>query len=193
MIHSNGSKTRILDAAESVVLRDGVGHLTLDAVAVETQMSKGGVLYHFPSKDHLIRGMIRRMHEEFHEEVQRRIAEDPCPTGRTVRALLSTTFRKEPSSRTARMDRIAAGLLAAVATNRALLEDLKEYSQRIEQDIANEGLDPVMAFVIHAAADGLWLSGLFGIAHPSGEMRELVIERLRVLSMGENVPRHAAA
>jgi AcrR family transcriptional regulator len=193
MIQSNGSKTRILDAAEDVVLRDGVAHLTLDAVAAETQMSKGGVLYHFHSKDDLIRGMIRRMHEEFDEEVRRRIAEDACRTGRTVRALLNTTFSKEPSARTARMDRIAAGLLAAVATNRILLGDLKEYSQRIEREIANEGLDPVTAFVIHAAADGLWLSGLFGIAHPSGEMRELVIERLRVLSMGEEAPKQAVA
>jgi hypothetical protein len=45
-----GSKDRILDAAERVVLRDGVTHLTLDAVAAETGISKGGLLYHFPSK-----------------------------------------------------------------------------------------------------------------------------------------------
>jgi len=174
----------LLDAAENIVLRDGVAHLTLDAVAAETGMSKGGVLYHFPSKDALIRGMIRRLHEEFDAEVRRLIAEDPCPAGRTVRAVLNANFPPEPSARTARIDRIAAGLLAAVATNRDLLQDMKEYTQRMEQEMMSDGLDPVTAIVIHMAADGIWMSSLFGMAHPCGQMRELVIDRLRVMSMG---------
>jgi AcrR family transcriptional regulator len=181
----NGSKNRLLDAAENVILRDGVSHLTLDAVAAETGMSKGGVLYHFPSKDDLIRGMIRRLHGEFDAEVRRLIADDPCPTGRTVRAVLNANFPPAPSERTVRIDRIAAGLLAAVATNRDLLEDMKEYTERMEQEMMRDGLDPITAMVVHMAADGIWMSSLFGIAHPCGPMRELVIERLRVMSLGE--------
>ena len=170
-------------------MRDGVARLTLDAVAAETGMSKGGVLYHFPSKDALIRGMIRRLHEEFDAEVRRLVAEDPCPIGRTVRAVLNANFSAAPSDRAARIDRVAAGLLAAVATNRDLLEDIKEYTERMEQEMMRDGLDPVTAMVIHMAADGIWMSSLFAIAHPRGQMRELVIERLRVMSMGVNSPK----
>ncbi len=43
-------RSALLDAAERVVLRDGAGQLTMDAVAAEAGVSKGGVLYAFPSK-----------------------------------------------------------------------------------------------------------------------------------------------
>lgn len=50
----------LLDAAERVVLRDGAGQLTMDAVAAEAGVSKGGVLYAFPSKDALIDALFSR-------------------------------------------------------------------------------------------------------------------------------------
>jgi hypothetical protein len=37
---------RVLDAAEAVVVRQGIGNLTLEAVAAEAKISKGGLLYH---------------------------------------------------------------------------------------------------------------------------------------------------
>ncbi|MBY0312974.1 MAG: TetR/AcrR family transcriptional regulator [Phycisphaerales bacterium] len=50
----------ILDAAEAVVLRDGIGRLTLDAVAKKMGLSKAGLLHHFPSKSEMVRGMVER-------------------------------------------------------------------------------------------------------------------------------------
>ena len=44
-------RSQILDAAEAVVMRDGVRNLTLDAVAQQSSISKGGLLYHFPTKE----------------------------------------------------------------------------------------------------------------------------------------------
>lgn len=178
------SKDRILDAAERVVLRDGVMHLTLEAVAAEAQMSKGGLLYHFPSKDDLIRAMIRRLHEQFEADVKRLAAEDPNPVGRNARARLNAGFPMEPTVTAKRTDRIAAALMAAVATNRSLLDDIQQYFLGQEQELLNDGLDPVEAMIIHLAADGLWLSSLFGILQPSGELRERVIERLREMTAG---------
>ena len=51
----------LLDAAERVVLRDGAGQLTMDAVAAEAGVSKGGVLYAFSSKDALIDALFTRV------------------------------------------------------------------------------------------------------------------------------------
>lgn len=51
----------LLDAAERVALRNGAGQLTMDAVAAEAGVSKGGVLYAFPSKDALIDAMFSRV------------------------------------------------------------------------------------------------------------------------------------
>jgi AcrR family transcriptional regulator len=52
---------RILDAAEELVCTRGIAGFTLDGVAQEAGVSKGGLLYHFRSKDSLISAMQRRM------------------------------------------------------------------------------------------------------------------------------------
>src|SRR5690242_2095382 len=44
------ARDRILEAAERVVAEIGAARLTLDVVAQAAGVSKGGLLYHFPSK-----------------------------------------------------------------------------------------------------------------------------------------------
>jgi len=54
------TRERLLDAAAKVVHRDGAQALTLDAVAQEAEVSKGGLLYHFKSKNDLVNAMVER-------------------------------------------------------------------------------------------------------------------------------------
>ena len=51
------TKTAILEAAGRVVLARSVAGLTLEAVAAETKLSKGGLLYHFATKEALLAAM----------------------------------------------------------------------------------------------------------------------------------------
>ena len=44
------TQEQILDAAEAVVIERGVKGMTLETVAAKANLSKGGLLYHFPSK-----------------------------------------------------------------------------------------------------------------------------------------------
>ncbi|WP_415841676.1 TetR/AcrR family transcriptional regulator, partial [Paenibacillus macerans] len=53
-------RNAILQAAAKVARESGVEHLTLDAVAQEAGVSKGGLLYHFPNKEELISGMVKQ-------------------------------------------------------------------------------------------------------------------------------------
>jgi AcrR family transcriptional regulator len=48
------TRQAILQAAEAVVLRDGVSALTLDAIAAELGLTKQGLYYHFASKEALV-------------------------------------------------------------------------------------------------------------------------------------------
>lgn len=57
---SGPARDCILDATEEVLCTRGVAGLTLDAVARATGVSKGGLLYHFRSKDALSSAMQRR-------------------------------------------------------------------------------------------------------------------------------------
>ena len=64
------TRARLLDAASAVVRREGAQALTLDAVAAEAGVSKGGLLYHFRSKRELLDGMLAGWLEEFASEIE---------------------------------------------------------------------------------------------------------------------------
>jgi len=58
---SSSARDRILDAAQNLICAHGVAGFTLDAVAQAAKVSKGGLLYHFNSKDKLISDLQCRM------------------------------------------------------------------------------------------------------------------------------------
>jgi AcrR family transcriptional regulator len=176
-VASSSSKTKILDCAERIVVRDGVAHLTMDAVAAEAGMSKGGVLYNFPSKDDLIRGMVLRLMQEFEAEMARLVAADPEPKGRLLRAYLGGTFPPDESAYRHQCQ-VAGALLAAILTNQALLDPLRERFREAQEQLLQDGLDPAHVHLVRLAADGLWMGDLLGMPGPGPQTRREVIQHL---------------
>jgi AcrR family transcriptional regulator len=64
------ARDRILDAAQNLICAQGVAGFTLDAVAQAAKVSKGGLLYHFGSKDKLISDLQCRMALRLAEKLQ---------------------------------------------------------------------------------------------------------------------------
>src|SRR5919112_6281730 len=82
------SREKILDAAAELVSEIGAGRLTLDGVAERAGLSKGGLLYNFPTKEALLQGMIQRFIDQVsseREELRRHAA-----PGRNLEARLCT-------------------------------------------------------------------------------------------------------
>jgi AcrR family transcriptional regulator len=55
------TRDALLDAFVAVVIERGERAATLEAVAVEAGVSKGGLLYHFGSKKDLVEGVVERI------------------------------------------------------------------------------------------------------------------------------------
>ncbi|MDF2688440.1 MAG: hypothetical protein K0Q80_1405 [Microvirga sp.] len=103
-------RDRILDAAEGLILTRGVAGFTLDGVARAAGVSKGGLLYHFRSKESLISGMQRRMASRMAETLReakagsepvlqafvRHLRRDYERGGRSFAPLLLAREREEP-------------------------------------------------------------------------------------------------
>jgi len=175
-----GTRARILDAAEEVVLRDGVARLTLDAAAAEAGLSKGGILYHFPTRDALVAGMVAKIIEEFDRDIEERLEHDSEP-GSFTRAYIGATM--EPSApRPDREDRLGAALIAAAASQPDLLVPLQEAAARWQARLEQDGLDPTLASVLRLACDGLWMCDLFGLAPPTAARRAMVGDALDQLA-----------
>jgi AcrR family transcriptional regulator len=171
------SKTRIMHAAERVILREGPAKLTLDAVAAEAGISKGGLLYHFPSKDDLIRGMVEHLISDASGSIQRSIAEDPDERGRATRAILRTDF-PDDERKAERQKQVSVALMAAIFTNPSLAEPVREVIRQCQVSLEDDGIDPTRATLIQLAADGLWMTEMLGLPGPAPERRRQVIELL---------------
>jgi AcrR family transcriptional regulator len=166
MPQARTSKTRdrLLDAAGHVVRRDGAQALTLDAVAAEAEVSKGGLLYHFKSKRELVEGMVDRWLTEFQRDIDEA---DPAFVRGYVRA-------SDPAG----MQVDELGMLAALIADPSLLLTVRRQYGIWQDRVEREGRDPVDATVARLAADGLWLAELLGMGPPTGALREQVLQRL---------------
>ena len=80
-------KEELLDAAIRVIRRDGAQKLTLDAVAAEAGVSKGGILYHFGTKRALVDGLIERWLDDFDRRLQAADGDVPRRVRRVLRPL----------------------------------------------------------------------------------------------------------
>jgi AcrR family transcriptional regulator len=173
MCPPSNSRDAILDAAEAVVLDAGAAHMTLDAVAAKAGISKGGLLYHFPTKKALLQMMLNRHAQRFEEARKKKSAELRDGPTREIRAYVLSSLARDRKA-----DRISAALLAAVAHDPKLLEPVRNRHQKRLAELASRGLEFKRAAVIALAADGLRLLEILSLSPLKDGQRNQVIREL---------------
>jgi AcrR family transcriptional regulator len=170
------TRQQILHAAFALIRREGVGRLTIEAVAQAAGLSKGGVLYHFRSKEALIQAMVASLVERFNSDIVAARSEETeserSAPGSWLRAYICA------SAGPADDDEDTAALLAAVSNDPSLLAPLQDQYARWQVQAETDGVDPALATVIRLALDGLWMADLFGLAAPQGALRDQVMATL---------------
>ncbi len=162
MTNRNSKKDKMLEAACEIVAQLGIGAMTLEAVAARAGVSKGGLLYHFPNKDALVLGMIGRMEQQFEADIETEIAREAgqgnAPiAGRWLRAYVRVSLQQVDQS-----DAMHAALMAPMYENPELLHSMQAAELRWQQRAENDGVSVPVAMVVWLAADGYWLSKIFG-------------------------------
>ena len=180
MTRAEDTRERILFGAEEVVLRDGVAHLTLEAAAAEAGVSKGGVLYHFPTRAALVAAMVQRLCASFDADLEREGGSSGS-SGAFTRAYLEATFGPPSDAAASRERRLGAAVIAGVAADTELLEPLRERFARWQHALETDGLPPATASLVRLAADGLWFTELLGLAPLDPGLRSSVSEELMTL------------
>jgi AcrR family transcriptional regulator len=160
------TRERLLDAAEAVVMERGVSAMTLEAVAAQAKVSKGGLLYHFPSKDAVVQGMVSRIASIVQERFASRLASEPPGPGRRARTMLGLMMDTEGSI-FPRLQRVAGPLLGAISSNPQMLEPMQRFFKRVHQGMLDDGLPPDRSWLLLAALDGIKFWRVFGILQPS--------------------------
>lgn len=149
---TEGTRGRLVEAAVATVERGGVGGLTLEAVARQAGVSKGGLLHHFRSKDALVEAVLRHLLEAFAVRVQELVSQEVEGPGRVARAYVRASFSEDPIPM-----ELGALLLTAVTGDSELAALLAEDSAGWRARLADDGLPPARAALIRQAADAAWL------------------------------------
>jgi AcrR family transcriptional regulator len=157
----------ILDAAEEVALREGFGKLSLQAVAREVGLSKGGLLHHFPSKDALIDALVRRVVDGWVADTEEAIAATGAGPGRLPRACIGMCL-SSTGAFTETIRRSSVVLLAALLHDRRHVEPLREAHRALAARVGRDGLRPGVGEAVQLAIDGFWFNRIFELTEWSG-------------------------
>ena len=175
-MNRNSKRAEILKVACRLVRRHGASHLTLDAVAKEAGVSKGGLLYHFPTKESLIQAALDDFLDRFDSETDAEASRNPSLDNRWAQAYLIKTFEIDKEDL-----EMSFGILAAASNQPALLDPMRERYVLWQSRMTAECRDPVEATVARLAADGLFFCELFGFAPLDPELRSKVLAYLMTM------------
>lgn len=167
------TKDKIIQAVYDLVTEQGITKMTMESVAEEAGMSKGGLFYHFASKELLIKAMLNKIFGQFDNALDEEYQQDDGPGGR-ARSYIKTTFLKYDKDE----NELVVALLAALVNYPPLLDTARDYYSHWQTDLESDEIDPVNSTIARLATDGLWFSELFGLAPIEPELREQVFNRL---------------
>lgn len=146
-------RTQILDAAARVVQRDGIKTVTYDTVAAESGLTKGGLVYHFPSREE----MITALHEHLAGLWEAGMV---SAAGKTA-GEASESERLRAYARTAMQSATRAELLLLLegSTTPEHAGPWNAVLERWTPPVPGDLGDPraVEQFIARLAADGLWV------------------------------------
>ncbi len=172
-------RDRMLDAAEAVVVRQGIANLTLEAVAAEARMSKGGLLHYFPTKDRLVEGLVTRCAEHWRAGSLEAYESTPEGPGRMARALLG--HLGDTRAWTQQCQQSSSAAFAALAQNPRLIEPMRAVYSELRRRVAEDGLPAGVGETILVAMDGLWLNRVLGLAPVDQQRMDRIRRALETL------------
>jgi AcrR family transcriptional regulator len=151
-------RARLLECAARLIVDQGLPSLTLENVAREAGVSKGGLLHHYPGKTALIDGLFEEVVDWFDSQV-----EDALEPGETRPARFSKAYLRVVAAidMSVPEERRLAVLMLMLSSDPHYCARWNQWVEARLQRHAKTDLTP-LARTLRLAADGLWLSDLGG-------------------------------
>lgn len=149
------AKEKILSAARRIVEQNGAGCLTFDELARVSGITRGGITYHFPTKEALLRGLLESDFAQWEESETALTPSDCDPeTARLLGFIRSYTSQDESRRR------FLCGMLSAATLDPSLMDPCRqELQERLGRKQWTER--DLRLHILHLAAEGLMWQELF--------------------------------
>ena len=170
-------RRKLLDCTAQISIERGLASLTIQAVADAAGVTKGGLLHHFPSKQHLVEAVFEDLLEILDADIDAAMMGDPEEHGRFTRAYMTTILRPETCTKNDLWAAISITMLTDPALRKSWGDWLRRRLERHEETDADPDLE-----VARYAADGVWLADLMGTDGTGPKDREGLFARLAELT-----------
>ncbi|MFH9138780.1 TetR/AcrR family transcriptional regulator [Streptomyces sp. NPDC017524] len=167
-------RIKILEAATRVVQREGVKSVTFDSVAAEAGLTKGGLLYHFASRDDLVRAIHQHLADQWEADL---VAAAGKPAAEATREERLAAYARVAIQSATRAELL---LMLEGSTNPAHAAVWEAVTERWAPSPASSAEDPAALdrFIVRLAADGLWLYESLTAEPLDPGMRRAVADRI---------------
>ncbi|MFD6565768.1 TetR/AcrR family transcriptional regulator [Micromonospora profundi] len=166
------TRRALLDAAADAVRTRGI-HASLDDIARFAGVSKGGLIYHFASKDELILELARDQLAAFHASIDAALDPSDTAPGRLTRAYIRAAVAPDDDADV----RESLALITQLMTLPAVAELARADAEQLDAALAADGLPTDVLALVVAAADGMSTAPLWG-ASTQKPARQRLVERL---------------
>jgi AcrR family transcriptional regulator len=151
LIRRPSRKSKLFEVAAKLVAQGGYAALTIEGLAHAANLTKGGVQYHFTSKDQLITELLEFLLGSLDTALDGLTGKD------WLRGYVSLTLG-EPTEG----DGAVAAIIAALPPGDPRCAPFDHFTEKWRAKTNDSGLDPQLAQIIRLAADGQWLERSFG-------------------------------
>ncbi len=171
------TRQRLIEATLQTLQTRGLNKFSLEEVAQQAGVSKGGLLHHFPSKENLLEATIQHLLQTFEALVVNFLAQEPPRPGRWLRAYIRASFEDSENN-----SEHSAMLLSFLVDQPARMQIIREDYERWSERLLNDDVPVPRAIIIRQAADATWIDRLFGLS-PDPAIQQGVYDEL--MSMTE--------
>ncbi|WP_309084976.1 TetR/AcrR family transcriptional regulator [Chelativorans sp.] len=174
MPRSANSKQRILDAASELARTEGSAHLSLDAVAARAGISKGGLLYNFPTKTALLKALVQQFIEHF--EATLNAVGNAAGGGPLARDYFEVALEDLQNARPP-----SSGLLAALSEDPELLSPVRQFNRKLLDRMKSGSTDYTAVLMLFMVLEGMRCQKLLGTEVLTADERNNLLKRLEAM------------
>ncbi|GAB3738770.1 TetR/AcrR family transcriptional regulator [Silanimonas algicola] len=154
------ARQKVLDAARRIVETRGAGHLTFETLAEESGVTRGGITYHFRTKEELLKALIEADIADWNAAAEQLGGADlPCAKAARMIGHVRTCLADEDDAHR----RFVTGMLSAAMVDPGLLDPVREHHATEFAEWRWDDAD-LERYLLLLAADGLFWNQLFNVS-----------------------------
>ncbi len=163
-------RQKIIDAAHKLLLEGGYfKKFSLDAVAKEAGVSKGGLIHHFESKDALLTAVSQDAARQFEARVAKEQENTNGQPGDFLASYINAVFKQDIAINS----QLSPMLLSYLSDENSSTRF--EFWQKFTDE---DGIDPILGTIIRLAMDGLIYAEMIDKTPIDPNLRQSIQQRI---------------